>query len=74
MIEPNYVHNTLRKNEPNGFLPFHYHFRILVLAVPIDTLGETSSVQACDSKRVGVRWVLLFLDKLNLGSYNPHTE
>jgi hypothetical protein len=69
-----YAHNIIRKNEPNVFLPFPYYCRSLVLAVPIDTSGETSSVQAGDAERASVWWVLLVLDKLNLGSYNPCTQ
>jgi hypothetical protein len=57
----------------NVFLPFPYYYRILVLAIPIDTSGETSSVEEGDVERDGFWWVLLVLDKTNLRSYNPHT-
>jgi hypothetical protein len=42
------------KNEWNNNLPFPHHYRNLVLAVPIDTSGETSSVHAGDAERAGV--------------------
>jgi hypothetical protein len=50
------MHNIIRKNELNVFLPFPYYCRSLVLAVPIDTSGETSSVQAGDAERA---WCLV---------------
>jgi hypothetical protein len=49
-----YDKDIIRKNEPNVFLSFPYYCRSMVLVVPIDTSGETSSMQADDSKREGV--------------------
>ena len=59
----------IKKNEQYGHLPFPHYCRNLVLVVPIDTSGETSSAQEGDAERTGVWWVLLVEDNLNLGSY-----
>jgi hypothetical protein len=67
------VHNIIRKNEPNVFLPFPYYCRSLVLAVPIDTSGETSYVQEGDAERDSVWWVLLVLDNQTLGLTTVHS-
>jgi hypothetical protein len=37
-------------------------------------LNKTSFVQEGDAERASVWWVLLVLDKLNIGYYNPHTK
>jgi hypothetical protein len=42
------------KNEWNNNLPFPHHCRNLVLAVPIDTSGETSFAHAGDAGRASV--------------------
>jgi hypothetical protein len=44
----------ISKNEQKDHLPFPHYCRNLVLAVSIDTSGETSSVQAGDVESVGV--------------------
>jgi hypothetical protein len=65
--------DIIRKNELSVGIPFPYYCRSMVLTIPIDTSSETSSAQAGDAERVGVWWVLLVIDKLNLGSYNSCT-
>jgi hypothetical protein len=62
------------KNEHNNRLSFPHCCRNLVLSVPIDTLGETSSAQVGDAERDGVWWVLLVKDNYNLGSYKLCTN
>jgi hypothetical protein len=68
------VHNIIRENESNVFLPFSYYYRRFVPTTPIDTSGETSFSQEVNVERDGVWWFLLVLYKLNLGSYNPRTK
>jgi hypothetical protein len=60
----------LGKNELGDFLPLPYYCRSLVLTVPIDTSGDTSFAQESDVEGPSVWWVLLVIDKLNLGYYN----
>jgi hypothetical protein len=59
------------KNDSRINLHFPYCFRNLICVAPIDTFGETSSVQEGDAERVSVLRVLLVTIKPNLGSYNP---
>jgi hypothetical protein len=61
----------INNNELNYHLPFPSCCRNLVLAVPIDTSGETYSAQVGDAERASVCWVFLVIDKLNLWSYKP---
>jgi hypothetical protein len=63
--------NTIRYNELNDCLPFPQYHRSPVLAVPIDTSGETSFVQEGDVERASVWWFFLVIDKPNLVSYKP---
>jgi hypothetical protein len=65
----NYTHGLIRKNEQNDFLRFPHYYKNLVLAVPIDTSGETSSKQEGDDESTDVWWVFLVTYKLNLRSY-----
>jgi hypothetical protein len=46
--------NIIKKNEQDDHLPFPHYYRILVLVVPINTLGETSFAQVGDAERVDV--------------------
>jgi hypothetical protein len=64
----------IRKNKHNGNLSFRHYYKNLVLVVPIDTLGKTSSVQVGDAKRADIWWVLLVIDNLKLGYYKPCAE
>jgi hypothetical protein len=43
----------------------------LVLAIPKNTSGDTSSIEEDDSERDCVWWVLLVIVKLNLGYEKP---
>jgi hypothetical protein len=63
--------DIIRKNESNDCLPFPQYRRSLVLTVPIDILGETSSAQESDVERAVVWCVFLVKDNSNLGSYKP---
>jgi hypothetical protein len=61
----------MRKNDSHISLPFPYCCGNLVLGAPIDTSGETLSMQAVVFERASVLRVFLVTDKPNLGYYSP---
>jgi hypothetical protein len=68
------ITKAIRINEKNVCLPFPYYYRILVLAFPIDTSGETSFGKVGDAERASVWWFFMVFNKLNLWYYNLHTK